>query len=247
MSKRSAIGRFTLGVLPEAYRLPHPRLPLATILLVRRVVMHAFAVLRSRNFAFTTAKEDEITIALVGVIENDLRKAGTVRGFNRQTFDQVLRHKPVENYNFVHPQKAPDICFKLRDDQEYTLSVHNALFIECKPVDADHAAGGDYCDKGLVRYIIGDYAWAMQDALMIGYSRQRRSLETHLIPAMSTTARQQSLKTTEMPIPLSLSAAAGDDQTETLHRSIHERDFPWPDDKGSASSIRVYHSWHCCD
>ena len=52
--------------------------------------------------------------------------------------------------------KAPDLCFKLRNDEEEprpVLSVHEALFVECKPIDKSHSAGGRYCDDGLCRLV----------------------------------------------------------------------------------------------
>ena len=35
---------------------------------------------------------------------------------------------------------------------------------------ADRPAGGAYCDKGIIRFVSGDYAWGMPQALMIGYA-----------------------------------------------------------------------------
>ena len=42
----SVTGFFTLARLPEQYRLPHPRLGLPVILLIRRVLCCGFAKLR---------------------------------------------------------------------------------------------------------------------------------------------------------------------------------------------------------
>jgi len=50
MSIIRADGLFTFGVPPEQYHLPHPRLGLPVILLVRRVLIHAFDLLWERNF-----------------------------------------------------------------------------------------------------------------------------------------------------------------------------------------------------
>jgi hypothetical protein len=46
----------------------------------------------------------------------------------------------------------------------------DGIFIECKPVDAAHSLLTDYCEAGIVRFIVGDYAWAMTEALMVGYN-----------------------------------------------------------------------------
>ena len=46
----------------------------------------------------------------------------------------------------------------------------DGIFVECKPVDAAHSLLSDYCDAGVARFVVGDYAWAMTEALMVGYN-----------------------------------------------------------------------------
>ena len=79
----------------------------------------------------------------------------------------------------------PDLVFDLNRDSLPVLPSHDALVVECKPVDKDHSAGGDYCDKGLRRFVIGDYAWPMQEAMMVGYVRHGRSIAANLLSAMA--------------------------------------------------------------
>ena len=126
------------------------------------------------------------------------------------------------------------------------LSEFEGLFIEAKPVDATHAAGGKYCDDGLIRFIRGDYAWAMQDAMMLGYARDGRTIAKHLMPAMSAEPRIASLKTMQQPVPSTSTAAAANDAAECIHISRHQRGFPWRDGKGTACDIWIYHLWHSC-
>ncbi len=242
-------GLFTLGVRPEAYRLPHPRIPLPVILLIRRVLLQAFEMIRERGYPLGTAKEDEITAALRAVIENDLRQKGSVSGFSRNTFEAVSRQGQVANFDGTKIGKSPDLCFKLRDDGEEprpVLSEHEALFVECKPVDRTHAAGSRYCDDGLSRFVDGDYAWAMEQGFMLGYARHRRSIAGHLMPAMKRTKRLDRLKTVELPRSLAHPGAAARADAEALHVSRHRRGFSWLGNKGPATDIFIYHSWHDC-
>ncbi|MCP3997061.1 MAG: hypothetical protein GY722_18675 [bacterium] len=241
-------GLFTLGVPPEEYHLPHPRLGLAVVLLIRRVLVRSFEILLERSFSLALMKEDEITAALRGIIESDLRQKGGVSGFSRRTYEVVTRGGQVENYDFTRLCKAPDLCFKLRNDEEEprpVLSVHDALFVECKPVDKDHGVGSRYCELGLRRFVDGDYAWAMEEGLMLGYARGRTITED-LIPEMQKPSRLEQLKTAELPRPIALAAAAAQDKAEALHLSRHRRGFPWVADKGPATEILIYHSWHEC-
>lgn len=213
-------------------------------------MIEAFALLRERvrtpsSRPLADFKEDEITLALLGIVENDFRQKSRVPGVNRTFFDEVTRQREVENYNFKKTQKKPDMLFKLCIDEEpsMVISTQHALFMECKPVDANHPAGGDYCDRGLMRFVEGDCAWAMQDALMIGNARDGRTNSSHLIPALDT---RSALQATCPPACHSHPGSAAGPATENLYFSVHWRMFPWPDGKGSACDITIYHSWHLC-
>jgi len=249
MNSSSPDGLFTLGVPPEEYHLPHPRLELPVILLIRRVVLRAFEILCERGYSLAMKKEDDITAALRGIVENDLRQKGAVKGFNCGTYETVIRQGQTENYDFTKITKAPDLCFKLRNDAEEprpVLSAHDALFVECKPVDRTHPAGSRYCDDGLTRFMDGDYAWAMEEGLMLGYVRHGRTIAHHLIPAMQEGTRIDRLKTVELPRSIENPGAVAQDNAEALYVSRHRRGFSWVDDKGSATDILIYHSWHNC-
>ena len=242
-------GFFTLGVSPDRYQLPHRRLGLPMILLIRRVLCRAFEILRERGINMAAAKEDDLTAALRSVIENDLRQSGSVSGFNRQTYESVIRQGQVANFDGTRRAKTPDLCFKLRDDDlepRLVLSEFDALFVECKPVDATHPVGSKYCDDGLNRFVNGDYAWAMQEGMMLAYSRDGRTIADHLVPTMSDTSRMKSLATTQLPQPSRASKAAANSHAEAVHISKHDRSFAWPDGKGIATEITVYHVWHDC-
>jgi hypothetical protein len=237
-----------LGVAPEDYDLPHPAIGLPFILVVRRVLVHAFALLRTRHGALAGLKEDEITIALESIIENDLRQRGSVPGFNRQLFGRVVRQRQVIDYTFGHPAYTPDLIFHLAEDKELSriLCNVNGLFVECKPVDGAHHIDKAYCDEGIKRFVDGHYAWAMQEGLMLAYVRDGRTIAGHLVPAMRK-ASQAGLRTVELPTTTGMPGAGALPAAEALHHSRHRRGFPWPDGKGLATDITIYHLWHCCD
>lgn len=241
-------GLLTQGAPASAYRLPHLPLGLPVILVIRQVLLRAFEMLMERGFDLAKEKEDRITTALRNIIENELRQSGAVSGFDRRRYDTVVRHAQTENFDSTKLAKAPDLWFKLRhDDKEPrpVLSTQDALFVECKPVDGDHAAGSAYCDDGLIRFIRGDYAWAMPEAMMVGYSRAGRTISGHLVPAMSEPSRLATLKTEALPTAVTQPVPS--ERAEALYQSRHQRGFPWPEDKGPATEITIYHSWHRCD
>ncbi|MEZ6088978.1 MAG: hypothetical protein R3C05_13325 [Pirellulaceae bacterium] len=71
-------GFFTLGVPPDAYCLPHEKLELPFILLIRRVLCRAFDQLREEQFNLVDAQEDHVTAALLAVMETNPRQSGAV-------------------------------------------------------------------------------------------------------------------------------------------------------------------------
>ncbi len=136
-------------------------------------------------------------------------------------------------------------CYAIGDgelDEEeprLVLSGHDALFVECKPIDKTHAAGGKYCDDGLCRFVDGDYAWAMEEGLMLGYARHDRTIAKHLIPAMRQPDRLARLKTGELPRSIAHPGAVARDNAEALHVSRHRRGFHWVEEKGPATDILI--------
>jgi hypothetical protein len=87
----------------------------------------------------------------------------------------------------------------------------------------------------------------MEEALMLGYVRHGRSIEKNLIPAMRKPERLSALKVVDLPERVPHPGASAVDHAETLYVSRHGRGFQWIANKGIATDILVYHSWHDCD
>ncbi len=226
------VGFFSNGI---DYSLPHPSIPKRTILIICKVLDRAWNLLIENppeGFHFLSADEDLITTHLKSIIENRLRKHGEVSGFNSKTFGRVQRDAKVSNYNGNHLDKMPDIFFDLkRDDLLMVINEYDGLFVECKPVDKNHPVGSCYIQKGLIRFINGDYAWAMQEGMMIAYSCQNYPLAKLEIELKSN--KQKYLNT------LNYSTLSDN----TISQSKHKRIFDWPEKRGTACPINVYHLW----
>ena len=240
---------FTLGIEPSDYRLPHPLLGLRVVLVVRQAILRAFEILcERRDCPLATAKEDEITVALRAVLENDLRQSGEVDGFNRETFDKVERQHRAISFDGMKLSKEPDMMFSVRDDgRDNVISTEDGLVVECKPVDREHPPGTHYCDRGIQRFVDGDYAWAMQEGMMLGYARHGRTIAGDLLPVMAKDRSREKLKTDALPEPISERDRSDQTPGEALHFSLHRRGFSWRDGKGAASPITICHPWHACD
>jgi hypothetical protein len=223
------VGFFTHGI---EYTLPHPQIPQRTVLILCKVIKRAWQLLVEippSNFILQSANEDTITQVLVEIIENRLRKNGELEGFNCALFGKVTREPKITNVDKKHPDKMPDIFFDLKRDKLPILSDQDGLFVECKPVNSKLFS--NYCKKGLIRFVNGDYAWAMQDALMVGFVKGNYSFRK--LASVLDGTKSAALKTTNH--------SAVDEYT--IYCSSHNRDFEWPENRGHACPISVVHLW----
>lgn len=228
------------------FRLPHPALDDSIVLVAHSAICRALFLLRHtppNGFTLATAVEDEITRQLHFILENRLRKTGEVPGFDERVFRKVWRAPEVTNFNGQHPAKKPDLVFDLVRDERLVLSSLDALFVECKLVGPNHPITTQYCDRGAARFVGGDYGWAMQEGMMLAYARQGAVL-ARLDLVLSEQPRHAQLGT---PTPLAaVPGANAEPFAELLHLTVHQRNFLWPQGRGVAGAIRIFHSWHDC-
>ena len=229
------------------FELPHPALDDSILLIAHEAICCAFGLLRTSppsGFNLSSAQENAITQQLEWILENFLRKSGKVPGFDERIFQKVRRGAEVTNFDGKHPSKKPDLVFDLARDAPLALSSLDALFVECKPVDKSHSIVNHYGAKGAFRFINGDYSWAMQEAMMLAYVRNGHTLSASLGPMLSS----EPLKTLlGQPSPIVQVSGGQDSQfAECLHVTGHNRNFRWPQGRGQAGPVRIFHSWHNC-
>ena len=240
----SVTGFFT--VIPD-YRLPHPRVPLRVILTTHRAFVRGFELLRSNppeGFGLAHATEDEITRQLHWIMENRLLRSREVEGFDRRRFRTIIRAPEVTNYDGMHPAKKPDVLFLLERESLSILPSHDGLFAECKPVDDDHRIGRHYCDGGIKRFVNGDYAWTMQEGMVVAYVRGGRTIGKDLSQVLASDRRHVEMGSPTAPV--AVGAVRSATNRVALHATLHQRRFSWPDGHGPACAIRIFHSWHDC-
>lgn len=237
----NTVGFFADGV---DYQLPHPAIDDAILVIAHDAICCALSLLRGSDFSLGTAHEDQITQQLHWILEDRLRQTGEIPGFDERVFRKVWRAPEVTNFDGNHPAKKPDLVFELVRDNTLILSSQDALFVECKLVGNTHPVTTAYCNHGLSRFIKGDYAWAMQEGMMLGYVRHNYTLSANLSPVLTREPYHSRLGQ-----PSSLQVVPNSDThpvAEALHITIHNRDFQWPHGQGLAHPIRIFHSWHDC-
>jgi hypothetical protein len=187
------------GLMTGSWQRPGPpqavsAIPEFLMMLVERALSHAWQVLlrdvAAGKFSLCSAKEDEITEQMQ-VILGELHAAEPepVAGFSQLSLG---RDGKVRSYDGRSLDLQPDLTFyPLRGSIPTINTAFAAIFVECKPVDSNHPVGSAYCEAGLARYIRGDYAWAVDRALMVGYVRNRCWLPSGLAACLEGASRQQ--------------------------------------------------------
>ncbi len=154
-----------------AFSLPHPPVSITVFLTLEGAITAAWTILHTkppRPFDPETAKETDFTTHLHEILQDHLLDSGEVDGFTTEVFSSVGRPE-VRNFDGKKTSKKPDMVAFLADRPNVKRS-QDGIFVECKPVDAAHSLLSDYCDAGVARFVVGDYAWAMTEALMVGYN-----------------------------------------------------------------------------
>jgi hypothetical protein len=192
------------------------------------------------GFDLTTATEDAITHELYERLYDEVFDKGVVSGFDGEVFASVRREPKVRNFDGVHPDKMPDLFVDFIDRPPGVLNSQYGLFIECKPVDKAHPAGSAYCDKGLARFVRGDYAWAMRSAMMIGYAAQGYALLPKLTEAFAA-KRHEPMPNTSGPAFCPRTRATS--LAEQVAISRHERTFSYVENRSAAGIIVIRHLW----
>ena len=221
--------------------LPHPPYQKATLLLIERAICEAWRIIRDHpegDFKIDVADENRITRELRTCLLERILDGSTVPGFSSEFFT-ITRGGEFESYNGDHLQKKPDLHIYIRRDCPTVLRCVDGLFIECKPVDVDHPVGEHYCEKGMIRFIEGEYAWAMSEGVMIGYATRGYTLPSKLEVAIAQ--RKTELKTNGAITKCPGSSASG--YMQRPHITVHRRDFIYACCNKRAENITLRHLW----
>lgn len=223
------------------YTYPHERLDIRIVLVVENAVRKAWEILKNEppeGLCLPAATEKSITIALLNIIEI-LRAREMVDGFNCREFETVTREGNLTNYNGKHPDKEPDFIFRLREIRAGTEKVQDGIIAECKPIDAAHPVGSVYCKEGLIRFINGDYAWAMQSGMMIGYVDTAYTV----FPKLSDPLFKDKKIYNTKKEPYVCSQSKRLKLYPLVYKTIHERKWKYPQTGEKAPDITIRHLW----
>jgi hypothetical protein len=224
----------------ENRKLPHPDIADSIKIIVEQVLFHAWNILLLNQSQYKiivgSSLENEITNSLCKIINAHLTKED-IDGFNENNFETVIRDGKIENYNGQIIDKMPDLTFRVKGRNKIGISnkSFDGIFIECKPVDLKHTIGSKYCADGLIRFINGDYAWAMPCGMMLAYAKTNYKKPL----ALENSLKEKKYQTISN---IRLIRSKNND-CEAVFQSIHNRNLEYPETKQSIRNITISHLW----
>ena len=214
------------------------RLPLAAIaddhleILAERV-QQAFNDVRVHAPAtVATGTEPEVT-ALMQARLNNLIHEDLLWG---QLVLYVGRGVESISFDGSHLEKRPDLSIVLSGRER-----RFPLVAEAKIVDAAASKTAElYCEKGIRRFVDGEYAWGNREAFMLGYVRDGSSIDTTLKDSLSKAMElhPDGYLVEAFPVPV-------ESDSSDLAHTRHGRDFVYGGQRppNSPGPISLWHLW----
>lgn len=220
--------------LTRGLRLPLPPMDNEYLELIAEGLSRAFQDIRSAQPGTVACGTEAEVTALLEARLNALAEQDPFWG---QLVMCVVRGKESLSFDGSHLEKRPDLSIYLSDG-----SRNFPLIAEAKVLDSAKAKTANlYCDKGLCRFLRGEYAWASQEAFMLAYVRDGSSINGHLIPLLSKAMALAPARYAVQELPSSIGNGANDlawSQHSRAFAYIHQT-FPAP----APGPIDVWHLW----
>lgn len=184
--------------------------------------------------------EDHVTIRLEAELE-EVRSQGVIAEFSDDTFAMPVRSAQFMSYDGSHIKKSPDLVLRLkalRAGLPASLNLYDGIFIEAKLL-TQTATLGDYGKDGILRFVNGEYAWAMSHCLMLAYVRTEQTLPEALTEHLDRNQQANMKAYGVISPPAGCPASRG---SPRVHITKHAR--PWKYPIGTQpGGIEIRHLW----
>lgn len=223
-----------IDALTRGLRLPLPAVDAAHLEIIAESLSRAFNEIRADYPAeVVSGSEAEVT----ALLEARLNVLCGQDPFWGQLVLCAVRGKESVSFDGSHIEKRPDLSIYL------SSRIRNfPLIVEAKILDsATSKTAALYCDRGLCRFLAGEYAWASQEAFMLAYVRDGATIAEHLTPLLSKDATLLSPRYAVQMLPTPTSTQAGD-----LAWSRHARAFVYihqAPPTHTPGPVTVWHLW----
>lgn len=165
MAKRLSVA------IPPANSYPFPPFPKVILNAVVKATRRAWLPIAEEERACGDGeRRNEVQLNAELAIEMDaLRRLELVRDFTPDIFETPTPDAPTRNFSGERIGPRPDITIRIRSLRPALANpMVDTVFIECKCL-GEGLNLGPYFKKGMRRFIDGEYGWAVQQAIMVGY------------------------------------------------------------------------------
>jgi hypothetical protein len=223
-----------IGELTRGLRLPLPPIDAVYLEIIVEGLSRAFEEIRADNPSTVGSGSEAEVTALLEARLNTLIDQDPFLG---QLILCVTRGKESISFDGSHIEKRPDLSIYLS-----TQARNFPLTVEAKVLDAATAkTEAMYCNNGLCRFLVGEYAWASQEAFMLAYVRDKSSIKDQLTPFLADAMTRMPARFAVEALPVLIGKGARD-----LAASRHGRSFVYKHQTppaGQPGPINIWHVW----
>ena len=172
MARRLSVGQ------PPRNIYPYPPFDEVLIRVVVKAIRMAWIqIALEEHQAPVGTERDEVALnyAMTEKI-NEIRSSTKIPGFTSKVFETVVVDAPTKDFTGNRINSRPDITIRLQNIRPGVANpTIDAIFIECKRL-RQVSNFGKYFSSGMDKFLQGQYAWAVSQAIMIGYVETSRKL-----------------------------------------------------------------------
>lgn len=217
---------YQIAELTRGVELPLPALQSRHLTIIAEFLVRAWqGLLATQEQVLRTKKEEEINSLMESRLVSFLDE-----GREWSTLvTNVIRGKGSFSFDGSSLERRPDLSIFLTE-----RSRHFPLVVESKLIDKKaRKTVALYGNKGIVRFLNGDYAWDAQEAFMLAYVRDGSTIENCLTPHLAGRQNRapDPLLTEQLPQTVKL-------LSQDLAQSRHGRRFP-----NNPGPIAIWHLW----
>nr|VFK08951.1 MAG: hypothetical protein BECKLPF1236A_GA0070988_100228 [Candidatus Kentron sp. LPFa]VFK27443.1 MAG: hypothetical protein BECKLPF1236C_GA0070990_100472 [Candidatus Kentron sp. LPFa] len=225
--------------LTRGVTLPFPAINDEHLLVIVETLAKVWAELSTRHANLVERCEPYINTLMATRLKKQCDE-GTDAMWNT-LISSVARGEESISYDGSHLEKRPDLSLLLTKARQPGFP----LIIECKIIDAKTHPVRLYCDKGLARFIEGEYAWHDRQAIMLAYVRDASTIATSLTPHLDKHRNEETDRFACERLPEAIETGAIETTDMDLARSKHGRNFHYIESRNpnAPGPIVVWHLW----
>ncbi len=219
--------------LTRGVRLPLPSIAREHLEILAEGLRKAFNDIRAASpHIVSTGEEPEVT-ALMYARLNRLIEEEPLWG---QLVLWVGRGAESISFDGSHLEKRPDLSIVLLGGDRRFPLIAEAKILDCVTSKRIRL----YCEKGIRRFVQGEYAWGNREAFMLGYVRDGSSID----PTLKTFLSNAAATDPNVYLVQALPAPIGTDLSNLAY-TLHGRSFVYDNQSppNTPGPISLWHLW----